>query len=85
MVIKQVTEEGKFDYAIIGNNLGSGIMKAGAVSKDMRAGKACIVWNTYFPGDEEPYIELGFKHFLSRRDLGDHLGKYLRAKHFGQE
>lgn len=29
--------------------------------------------------------ELGFKHFMSRRDLPQHLTKYLKEKHFGQK
>ena len=84
-MIRDVTSNGKVDYVVIGNNCGVGIRKAAAVAEVMRANKACVVWNSYFPGDEAEYARLGFKHFMSRSDLAQHLGKYLRAKHLEQE
>ena len=84
-MIREATENGKVDYVVIGNNLGAGVRKAAAVAEDMRADKACVVWNSYFPGEEAEYARLGFQHFMSRSDLGEHFGKYLRAKHLEQE
>lgn len=82
-MIREVTSNKKVDYVVIGNNCGTGVRKAAAVAEDMRADKACVVWNSYQRGDEAKYAGLGFKHFMSRSDLAEHLEKYLRAKHLG--
>ncbi|MCA9485372.1 MAG: hypothetical protein KC506_00845 [Nanoarchaeota archaeon] len=79
--IRRLTQDGEVDYVVIGNNRGAGVVKASAVAEDMRANRTCIVWNEYFSGAEIFYVGLGINYFISRRDLGVHLEKYLRAKY----
>ncbi|MDP1694337.1 MAG: hypothetical protein Q8L34_02240 [Candidatus Woesearchaeota archaeon] len=80
-MIQDLTESGKVDYVVIGNNLGAGVEKAAAVAEAMRADRACIVWNDYYAGDEVRYAALGFKHFMSRKDLADHFKIYVGGQH----
>lgn len=79
--IKRLTEGGEVDYVVIGNNTGAGFRKADAVAEGMRAENACIVWHIYTPGSGRPYEEIGYRHFMSRTDLRDFLGRHIREKH----
>ena len=65
--VKELTA-GKVDVVVIGNNLGAGVAKAQAVVDKMKE-MTIVVWNSYHKGDEQPYTDLGLKHFGSRNDL----------------
>ena len=65
--VKKLTA-GKVDIVVIGNNMGAGVAKAQAVVDKMKE-MTIVVWNSYHKGDEQPYTDLGLKHFGSRKDL----------------
>ncbi len=79
--IEQLTRSGSVDYVMIGNNTGIGVTKAAAVAEHLRADRALIFWNNYTPGDEEPYRELGYQHFMSGTDIPRFFGDYLALKY----
>lgn len=59
-----------WDAIIVGNNLGSGVVKARALPESVRD-RTMIVWNRYVPGDGKSYFEMGFRHlgnWYSTRD-----------------
>ena len=50
--IEVETNTGKYHYVVIGNFNGAGFLKAAFVNPEMRADKACIVWNNYPPFED---------------------------------
>ena len=72
------TSEAGIDYVVIGHNRGVGVERAGAVVESLRK-NACVVWESYQEGIEEPYRELGYETFLARRDFVDHFVETMKA------
>lgn len=83
--IERLTKSGSIDFVMIGNNTGIGVTKAAAVAEPLRADRALIFWNNYTLGDEEPYRELGYQHFMSGTDIPRFFSRYLALKYSSGE
>ena len=62
--------ENQIDIVVIGNNLGSGLIKALAINC-MKVDFTVIVYSIEF--DEKRYREMGFSNICKRSELGDKL------------
>lgn len=68
-----------YDFAVIGNNMGVGVVKAKLVPPRQRH-KFVIVWNER-PGENEgEYAQLGYQHFCTRSELKQKLQELWQAK-----
>jgi hypothetical protein len=76
--IESFTWRNDFDLVILGDNDGVGLLKAQAIAPKTRP-RTVVVWDDYKLGDEAPYVALGFKQFMSRRTLADHLLRFISA------
>ena len=75
-IIETETASGRYDWVIIGNNRGSGLIKARRVVESMRD-KVLIIANSY--PLSEPYRQLGIRHFATRYAAGDILAQMIAA------
>ncbi len=61
-----------FDFGVIGNNAGLGVLKAQLVPTGLRY-KFIIVWNVCPGNNEGLYTLLGYQHFSAREGLSHKL------------
>lgn len=62
-----------YDFIVIGNNLGAGLVKAEALPVALRE-RTVVVWNnTPTKSNMEPYAQLGYTRFTARHLLVDYL------------
>jgi hypothetical protein len=73
-----------FDFAVIGNNLGVGVIKAKIVPPRLRH-KFVIVWNDR-PGEfEEEYVALGYRNLCTRAELTQKLDQLWGTRRSARE
>ncbi len=70
--IEQLTMLSNFDLVVVGNNLGSGVLKAMAVHRRLRH-RTVVVWNDDDFKGKEAYEKLGLCRFMPRQKLRDYI------------
>lgn len=66
--IKTLCDNPEIELVILGNNLGAGLAKARAIAPRLQD-KTIVLWNNNRARDEQPYAQLGFRHFGDRGDI----------------
>jgi len=81
----KLAERASSRIVVIAHNDGTGLEYAKALPQHLRK-RTLIVWDEYVPdrGMEEPYAELGFVHFCSRKDEVERILGFVREYHSGQ-
>jgi hypothetical protein len=78
--IKILCGNPEIEIVILGNNRGAGFVKAKSIPQRLKD-RTIVLWNNRRAADEQPYAQLGFKHFGNRCDIVNLVKQILEDAH----